>query len=100
MTCFITGFVNVYAMSGNPSTGSACALTPLPMPFLTPIKTKCRLAKRAGVTPSTLWLVNWLLPLTQIKTLKQSVRLIDRVDWRTVFSTFYTCRVQGWYLVV
>lgn len=64
----MTDFVNYYAMSGNPTSGSACAPTPLPMPFITPIKTKGRLAKRAGVAPSTLWLVNWLL-LTQIKTL-------------------------------
>lgn len=65
----MSGFVNYYAISGNPTTGSACALTPLPMPFITPIITKSRLAKQAGSIPSTLWLVNWLLLLTQIKTL-------------------------------
>lgn len=65
----MTDFVNYFAMSGNPTTGSACALTPLPISFITPINTKGRLAKLTGVIPSTLWLVNWLLLLTQIKTL-------------------------------
>lgn len=50
----MTDFVNYYAMRGNPTTGSACALTPLSMPFITPIKTKGRLVSVAGVIPSTL----------------------------------------------
>lgn len=65
----MTDCVNYYAMSGNPTTGSACALNLLPIPFIIPINTKGRLAKRTGVIPSTLWLVNWLFLLTQIKTL-------------------------------